>query len=328
MVVEWGVEKEEKSFEISRLSKPSSSLRVQSPSAFLQRSIRLSLVSGDSYTSTQFDVHGEQPNPGNPLGNPAYPGVTSCDGPNYVDFLTTTYNRSYIQTFNFGFGGATVDPSLVPSPFGDIVQSFKQQVQQEFIPTYGDKVAVPWSPANSLVTLFFGINDMVLSHSQQNDSLNYALIKSYESIVHQLYDAGIRNFLIMNVPPLDRDPSSLAQTDSFRASLARYIGLFNFRLEYLALNLAANFPETTVFQLNTNQLFTLTLNNPKSFAETSGYTNTTGVCPVYQSGTPTLDFFDPSCGVPINEYLWMNNLHATYPMHNLMASQIVQLLGD
>lgn len=144
-------------------------------------------VSGDSYTSTLFDIHGEQPNPGNPLGNPAYPGATSSDGPNYVDFLTTTYNRSYIQTFNLGFGGATVDPSLVPSSFGNLVQSFKQQVQQEFIPRYGDKIAAPWSPENTLVTLFFGINDVILSHSRQNDSLYYALIKSYERSVHQVW---------------------------------------------------------------------------------------------------------------------------------------------
>lgn len=150
-------------------------------------------ISGDSYTSTHFDVHGKQPNRENPLGNPPYPGSTSSDGPNYVDFLTTTYNRSYIQTFNLGFGGATVDPSLVSSPFGDIVQSFKQQVQQEFIPTYGNKVAVPWSAANSLVTVFFGINDLIASHSQQNDSLNYALIKSYERLVHQVRLSIVRH---------------------------------------------------------------------------------------------------------------------------------------
>ena len=163
-------------------------------------------ASGDSYTSTLFDIHGEQPNSENPLGNPAYPGGTSSDGPNYVDFLTTTYNRSYIQTFNLGFGGATVDPSLVPSPFGDIVQSFKQQVQQEFIPTYGDKFAVPWSPANSLFTLFFGINDLILSHSQQNDSLNYAIIKSYERLVHQ-----VRLFIILLSTVLSEPASFMTQ---------------------------------------------------------------------------------------------------------------------
>lgn len=146
----------------------------------------ITIYSGDSYTTTLFDIHGPQPNPGNPLGNPPYPGSTSSNGPNFVDFLTTTYNRSYIETYNLGFGGATVDPLLVPSPYGDIVQSFKQQVQDKFLPTYGDKAAVPWCSADSLFTIFFGINDVILTQAQQNDSLNYDIIKSYEALVHQV----------------------------------------------------------------------------------------------------------------------------------------------
>lgn len=142
--------------------------------------------SGDSYTSTGFQIHGEQPNPTNPLGNPAYPGSTSANGPNYVDFLTTTYNRSYIQTYNLGFGGATIDPSLVASPFGDIVQSFRQQAQEEFFPTYAKNPDVPWASADSLFTIFFGINDVIISYGQRNSSLNYALIKSYEALVYQV----------------------------------------------------------------------------------------------------------------------------------------------
>lgn len=31
-----------------------------------------------------------QPNATDPLGNPAYPGYTATNGPNWVDFLTTT----------------------------------------------------------------------------------------------------------------------------------------------------------------------------------------------------------------------------------------------
>ena len=42
------------------------------------------------------------------------------------------------------------------------------------------------------------------------------------------------------------------------------------------------------------------------------------------SGTPTLTYLDPSCGVAVNDYLWLNDLHPTYPMHNLIAAQIVQ----
>ena len=40
----------------------------------------------------------------------------------------------------------------------------------------------------------------------------------------------------------------------------------------------------------------------------------------------TLNFFVPACDIPVNQYLWLNDLHPTYPVHNLMAAEIVHLL--
>lgn len=56
---------------------------------------------GDSYSWTSFDVDGLQPNASNPLGNPAYASITTSNGPNYVDYLTTSYNASFIQTYKY-----------------------------------------------------------------------------------------------------------------------------------------------------------------------------------------------------------------------------------
>ncbi|KAI4130282.1 MAG: hypothetical protein LQ338_001820 [Usnochroma carphineum] len=247
------------------------------------QSVRYLFTFGDSYTSTSFNIHGAQPSPENPLGNPAYPGATSADGPNYVDFLTTTYNQSFIETFNLGYGGATIDPSLVGSPYGLIVQSFQQQVQDEFLPTYASNSGVAWSGSNTLFTVFFGINDVILSYAQRNSTLNFLLIKSYENLVHQLYAAGARNFLFLNVPPIDRSPGILARDTATQESMAGYIGEFNFRLILLVYNLAVHYPDTTVWLFDTNWLFTRLLNNgPGSFSETSSYLNVTGYCAAYQ----------------------------------------------
>lgn len=102
--------------------------------------------------------------------------------------MTTTYNQSYIQTYNLGYGGATIDPALDPSPYGLIVQSFEQQVTQSFLPLYSHG-AVPWVANNTLFTVFFGINDDILSY--HNSSLNYALIKDYESLVNRVRHSPI-----------------------------------------------------------------------------------------------------------------------------------------
>lgn len=86
----------------------------------------------------------------------------------------------------------------------------------------------------------------------------------------------------MNVPPVDRSPSTLKLNPDAQRRQADYIGEFNFRLKYLALNLASGFPDTTVFQFDTNWLFTLVLRQPTSFAETSGYQDTTNFCKAYE----------------------------------------------
>ena len=85
-----------------------------------------------------------------------------------------------------GYGGATVNASIVPSAFGFTVRSFSDQVGLEFLPTYVNDRNVPWAASNSLFTIFFGINDVVNSWAEENDSLNYSVIKSYESLVNEV----------------------------------------------------------------------------------------------------------------------------------------------
>ena len=40
------------------------------------------------------------------------------------------------------------------------------------------------------------------------------------------------------------------------------------------------------------------------------------------SGTPAWDTFTPGCGVPVDEYFWLNSLHPTYPMHEVVAQEM------
>ena len=75
------------------------------------------------------------------------------------------------------------------SGFGPTVQSFKDQVGHEFLPTYVNNSKVPWTASNSLFTVFFGINDVTNSFApfaSHNDSVNYELVKAYEGLVDQV----------------------------------------------------------------------------------------------------------------------------------------------
>lgn len=44
------------------------------------------------------------------------------------------------------------------------------------------------------------------------------------------------------------------------------------------------------------------------------------------SGTPESDTFIEGCGIPVDQYFWLNALHPTGPIHEVVADQIAQLL--
>lgn len=45
------------------------------------------------------------------------------------------------------------------------------------------------------------------------------------------------------------------------------------------------------------------------------------------SGTPAPDTFVASCGVPVLEYFWLNSLHPTSPMQEVLADFVSQQLA-
>ncbi|KAL9049184.1 MAG: hypothetical protein Q9162_007356 [Coniocarpon cinnabarinum] len=269
-------------------------------------------VFGDSYSTTGFNVTLAQPSADFPLGNPAFPGYTASNGPNWVDYLTTTYNQSLIETYNLAYGGATVDSNLV-TPYLPTVLSLRQQVNDEFLPYYLDEQTASWNPSNSLFAFFFGINDVGNSYYLQNGSLNGDIVSVYASVVDELYENGARNLLFLNVPPVDKAPLTAEQGASAQSLEASAIADFNRQVRQMASNFST-YSDTTVFYFDTSSVFNAVLQDPESFPATAIYQNTTDYCVAYGNGTPAENTFNPSCGVPVNAYFWLNSLHPTYPM--------------
>lgn len=166
--------------------------------------------SGDSYTTTGFNYTLlPYPSASNPLGNPPYPGYNSANGPNWVGVLTTKYNASLLQTYNLAYGGATVDGDLV-TPYKPEVLSLKQQVQDEFVPGYvkGKAPGAPkWQANDSIFAFWIGINDVGNSYwngPNATAELNKKIFTVYGDLVETLHASGARNFVFVNVPPVDR----------------------------------------------------------------------------------------------------------------------------
>ncbi|KAI0139143.1 carbohydrate esterase family 16 protein [Hypoxylon sp. NC0597] len=294
------------------------------------KDIKHAFIFGDSYTQTGFNYTQTPPSASNPFGNPPYPGWTSSNGPNWVGFLTVKYNASRLQTYNFAYGGATVDSALV-QPYMPTVLSVKQQVQDEFIPGYtGNPPQAPsapkWTGANSVFAIWIGINDVGNSYGSgpaSSGPLYTKIFDVYSSLVNQLYTSGARNFVFINVPPVDRSPLTVGQGKASVEMEKAAIADWNKRVVDTAAALKSNHTdEVNVWVYDSNRSFGEVLDKPSTYEQTAGLKNTTGYCSAYQNGTPEENTLTPSCGVAVNEYFWLNNLHPTYPIHDVVAKGV------
>lgn len=294
------------------------------------KNVKNLFVFGDSYTQTGFDVKGAQPNEANPLGNPTYPGWTSSNGPNWVGFLTTTYNASFIKTFNVAYGGATVDSALV-TPYAPEVLSLKNQTQDLFLPTYGDSKAAahPWTASDSLFAFFIGINDVGNSWWLETSTELYTQIfEVYEGLLEQIYATGARNFLFLQVPPVNLAPLTLENGEWSIENEGKAIQVWNDKLKEMTASFGAKHADAELLVHQTWDLYNKVIENPASFEQTAGLKNVTGYCKAYENGTPSWYTEDPSCAHPVNEYLWLNNLHPTFPIHNATAASVAEFLSS
>ena len=238
--------------------------------------------SGDSYTTTGFNVSGTQPTPTNPLGNPTYPGYTSSNGPNWVDFLTVKYNASTLLTYNLAYGGATIDSALV-APYLPTVSSVAEQIENEWFPAYGaDSPKASWSSDDSLFAIFDGINDVGNSYWKNSTALNNGIFAVYRGLVDELYQAGARNFAFLNVPPVDRSPLTTANSVADQTLERDDIADWNNALKKMAESLKDDYRDVNVFTIDTNKIFTQVLNKPSSYPQTASYKNTTAYCVAYE----------------------------------------------
>lgn len=280
------------------------------------------------YTTTGSDPNGTQPAPGNPLGNPSYPGYTASNGPNWVDFLTTTYNANFIETVNLAYGGAVVDDRLI-AQYLPTVLSLRNQVEDEFLPLYADGTqgTFRWQSNNTLFASFLGINDVGNAYSAANASDIFAAdFVTYASLMDTVYQFGARNFLFLNVPPVDRSPLTAAQGAAAQALEDTAINTWNANVSALASNLSSTYSDATVFVFDTHQLFEAVLDDPAAYPQTAAYVNVTDYCPWYENGTASWYTEDARCGASVDEYFWLNSLHPTFRVHNATAAEIVGML--
>lgn len=232
---------------------------------------------GDSYTQTGFTTTDTLPTPEDPLGNPPYPGYTAVGGVTWIDQATTVSNHSLVLTYNYAYGGATIDASLV-TPYEPTVLSLTDQVN-EFLSQAnvgtGTKI---WTSSNALFSVWIGINDIGNSYYLGGDRAAFSdtLLNAYFALIEKLFNTGARNFLFINVPPVDRSPMMVAQGTSATSLEKSVIAGFNSKLAARVSNLTSTHSGVKTWLWDSNARFSQILDNPTAFGfiDNSSYGNT------------------------------------------------------
>ncbi|KAL8868789.1 MAG: hypothetical protein Q9174_004753, partial [Haloplaca sp. 1 TL-2023] len=242
-------------------------------------------IFGASYAGTGFNwLEGHAlPFPSNPLGNTDR-GTTSSNGPNFVTYLTTTFNASYIQTYNFAFPGAKVSTtasstnlqSINKGNQNDMVMQVKG-FTESYTPAGPKPPRVEWTGGDSLFISFFPINDILASYARADPDTVTNVFNAYTQNLEQLYTGGARNFLILNTPPMDLLPAFASGQGAKAAQIpfvannqtlvTQAVDRYNAALPAMVTTFSSSHPDTKVFTFDVHNLFT-TMTSSSSAANT------------------------------------------------------------
>lgn len=287
-------------------------------SKFKWSEIKHLIAFGDSYTYVQgtqgrqnYSFIGDNFNfsfsPSDLLSNRIVQNQTATaeGGPNWVEYLTdcglkpglTDPRSCNVQLWDFAFAGADISDEYTPLHHNYTV-SLVQQVKQ--FDLYAQPVLKDIVDARkSLVAFWIGINDINDSDKYDVDfpSFYNQLISTLFESVAKVYGLGYKNFLFMNLPPLDRNPSNVIRKPGPlpNATMIEWYddALLNLSQEFSNLHNDAkimNFDVTTY------------LNGVLNEHEKYGIKNVTNFCAGYDQPYINVDPARYGCA-PLNEYL-------------------------
>lgn len=257
---------------------------------------------GDSYSQTGFNISLAKASAADPLGNPTFPGWTTDGGANWIGDLVSVFNTSLTLSYNFAYGGATVDASLV-LPFEPTVLSFIDQVKEFSTSIASHPKTTPWTSQDTLFAIWLGVNDVGNSNGNAtNAPLWDKIINKYFEEVDILYRAGGRNFAFLNVPPIQRTPLVLAESTAVQVHEGEVIASFNAKLANAAKAWSQRNWGTTVKVIDTQGPFNTALNHPTAYGANA-------------TGATCFDSDGVTC-------LWWNNYHPGQAIQKLVAKNV------
>ncbi|EIW87468.1 hypothetical protein CONPUDRAFT_134360 [Coniophora puteana RWD-64-598 SS2] len=241
------------------------------------------VIFGASYCEVGYSPRSPHPTPENPLGVP-FPGLTSNEPeePNWVGYLTKIYeSRGPKLIYDYALGG-------------DRVFGVRRQVQQWFLPDVGAHPDwAPWTSEDTLFITWIGINDCAWGGDYEEPMTR---LFEYQE---DLYAAGARNFLFIDVPPMHRAPATTSRSESRASNYERW----NDVLEDHVMGLAGDRADISAMIFSSWDTFTRVLDDPPAHG------------------------FDREDESRVGS-IWFDRIHPTSKMHDIIARELSEFLDS
>ncbi|KAF8320237.1 hypothetical protein F5887DRAFT_1117929 [Amanita rubescens] len=130
-------------------------------------------------------------------------------------------------------------------------------------------------------------------------------MNAYFELVEKLSQVGARNYLFINVPPMERSPLFLALPASNQSREKAFINVYNSRLKTRIDWFSGNHSDVQLWEWDAHAAFTRILDNPTAygFKDATSYGNN-----------------DPN-------YLWSGNYHPSSAAYRIFAEEISYVLS-
>ncbi|MFW6061282.1 MAG: SGNH/GDSL hydrolase family protein [Planctomycetota bacterium] len=230
------------------------------------------------------------------------------DGPVWVEHLAEALGQpaptpAWEGGNNFAFGGSQTADALGPvSNFADL---------DEQVAMYTDRQDGPGRRSrHDLHVIWSGANDFLLG-GQTDPGVP---VDNLATELQNLYDAGARQMLVANMPPLGQVP--LIRETPAAPALDAAAHQYNILLEQALQEIEAEHQDLRLYRMDVAAAVQSVLDQPEAF----GFVNTTD--PALGSVGIFDPQFDPSAASPVpdaEEYLFWDGAHPTAAMHELLA---------
>lgn len=289
----------------------------------------ISIANGAEFPFNQFVVFGDSVSD---TGNVPQTGVNGANPPpnytanRYTDGPDTVPSTQIQGVWHEQLATDVGIPIATPSTAGGTNFAYYGAVTNFNDPNYlslqtqvNNYLNLGRTSANSLYLFWGGANDITnIAPSTNVNAYTTAAASAVQNIqtqIGQLYKAGARNFLWVNLPSFDKVPSGIRSSAAVQAGLAAGSQTFNADYAAALTQLKQQYPLITITSVDAFALFNDMISNPGKY----GFTNVTdNARDDYLAGNTTLN---------PDQYLFWNDDHMTTAADKYIAQNAADALA-